>query len=275
MRCQRLFISFMRGFWFQSRLKKWPARLSRVEWFSRALAFRSLALLSVRENRDCSLSSPGLSTSWSATFWQLLVFRATFSILRNFPSYVLIEISEQLLVLKLAFFSIFHNALVENLWISCKNGAKSSSSGADQVSRVKKVIQQFYWFITFFGFIEDKVSCYFLSARGVSGNKNWTKTTTFLSSFYYPWPNVLTENNSWLTKKMAVTRYAGKQADCYCKGWFPRMRFWLRMLTHVNFKQVHKIEAIKSAELKREGERGATFTLKSDLSCIASILFAT
>ena len=29
------------------------------------------------------------------------------------------------------------------------------------------------------------------------------------------------------------------------------------------------------AELKREVERGSTFTLTSDLSCIASILFAT
>ena len=28
------------------------------------------------------------------------------------------------------------------------------------------------------------------------------------------------------------------------------------------------------AELKREVERGSTFTLTSDLSCIASILFA-
>ena len=31
---------------------------------------------------------------------------------------------------------------------------------------------------------------------------------------------------------------------------------------------------IKSAELKREVEQGSTFTLTSDLSCIASILFA-
>ena len=29
-----------------------------------------------------------------------------------------------------------------------------------------------------------------------------------------------------------------------------------------------------SSHLKREGERGSTFTLTSDLSCIASILFA-
>ena len=29
---------------------------------------------------------------------------------------------------------------------------------------------------------------------------------------------------------------------------------------------------IKSAELKREVERGSTFTLTSDLSCVASIL---
>ena len=31
---------------------------------------------------------------------------------------------------------------------------------------------------------------------------------------------------------------------------------------------------MKSAELKPEVERGTTFTLTSDLSCIASILFA-
>ena len=31
---------------------------------------------------------------------------------------------------------------------------------------------------------------------------------------------------------------------------------------------------IKSAEHKREAERGSTFTLTSDLSCIAYILFA-
>ena len=32
----------------------------------------------------------GLSTSCSATFWQLLVFRATFCILSNFSTYLLI-----------------------------------------------------------------------------------------------------------------------------------------------------------------------------------------
>ena len=42
-------------------------------------------------------------------------------------------------------------------------------------------------------------------------------------------------------------------------------RFWLRILTHVNVNYVNK---------KREVERGSTFTLMSDLSCIASIIFA-
>ena len=61
-------------------------------------------------------------------------------------------------------------------------------------------------------------------------------------------------------------------------GFFlPLTRFWLLALTHVNFSHVNKIVArgkIKRAELKRESERGSTFTLTSDLSCIASILFA-
>ena len=53
-------------------------------------------------------------------------------------------------------------------------------------------------------------------------------------------------------------------------------RFWLRTLTHVNFNHVNRNNRgkIKSAELKREVERGSAFTLTSDLSCIASILFA-
>ena len=51
--------------------------------------------------------------------------------------------------------------------------------------------------------------------------------------------------------------------------------FWLRTLTHINFNHVNKIETrLKNAELKREVERGSTFTLTSDLSCIAYILFA-
>ena len=61
-------------------------------------------------------------------------------------------------------------------------------------------------------------------------------------------------------------------------GFFiPLTRFWLRALTHVNFSHVNKIVArgkIKRAELKRESERGSTFPLTSDLSCIASISFA-
>ena len=61
-------------------------------------------------------------------------------------------------------------------------------------------------------------------------------------------------------------------------GFFtPLTRFWLRALTYVNFNHVNTIVArgkIKRAELKRESERGSTFTLTSDISCIASILFA-
>ena len=43
---------------------------------------------------------------------------------------------------------------------------------------------------------------------------------------------------------------------------------------HVNWNHVNQNRGkIKSAELKREVQRGSTFTLTSDLSCIASILF--
>ena len=47
-------------------------------------------------------------------------------------------------------------------------------------------------------------------------------------------------------------------------------RFWLRELT----KEILNRGKIKSDELKREVERGSTFTHASDLSCIASILFS-
>ena len=48
------------------------------------------------------------------------------------------------------------------------------------------------------------------------------------------------------------------------------MRLWLRTLTHVNFNHVNKNNRgkIKSAELKREVERGSTFTLTSELSAL-------
>ena len=62
-----------------------------------------------------------LFTSCSATFWQLLVFRAIFLHSEQFlylsSNY---DISEQLLVLKLAFLLYQLHVLVDNLWISCK-----------------------------------------------------------------------------------------------------------------------------------------------------------
>ena len=62
----------------------------------------------------------GLSTSCSATFWQLLVFRATFCrFLNNFSSYILILRYRSFWCLNWPFFHI-HNVLVDNLWISCK-----------------------------------------------------------------------------------------------------------------------------------------------------------
>ena len=45
-------------------------------------------LVTAQVKQDNKVS--GLSTSCSATFWQLLVFRATFCILSNFSSYLLI-----------------------------------------------------------------------------------------------------------------------------------------------------------------------------------------
>ena len=54
---------------------------------------------------------------------------------------------------------------------------------------------------------------------------------------------------------------------------FPLTRFGLRTLTHVNFNHVNRGK-ITSAELKQEVERGSTFTLTSDLSCIALVELA-
>ena len=73
-------------------------------------------------------------------------------------------------------------------------------------------------------------------------------------------------------KSPSLRFFIQKKTDFF----IPLTRFWLRALTHVNFNHVNKIARgkIKSAELKRESERGSTFTLTSDISCIASILFA-
>ena len=128
-----------------------------------------------------SVRSLGFSTSCSATFRQLLVFRATFFFSCNFWHF---NFSSYLLILWYRSISwclnwpLFHISqyFVDNLWISSKKGDKSFSPGAHYgrriaqrclqkilngwqlkdsnsqltwVSRVKKVIKQFFWLITF------------------------------------------------------------------------------------------------------------------------------
>ena len=60
------------------------------------------------------------------------------------------------------------------------------------------------------------------------------------------------------------------------KSWFPLTLVWLRTLTHVNSNHVKwKKGRIKSAELKREVERGSTFTLTLPLFYLRTKILRT
>ena len=92
---------------------------------------------------------------------------------------------------------------MEYLWISCKKGAKSSPSRADRsavfrenskwwtkihtrltwVSRVKKIIQKFYWLITFFGFNWGQI-CLATLVKPQNCTK-MLRTLTFVVQFAY------------------------------------------------------------------------------------------
>ena len=84
------------------------------------VVLKQIRNLRILHNTPCLIPLPpppndlGLPTSCLATFWQLLLFPATFSISSNFlrsEQFLLLssnsEISEQLLVLKLAFLPYF------------------------------------------------------------------------------------------------------------------------------------------------------------------------
>ena len=60
--------------------------------------------------------------------------------------------------------------------------------------------------------------------------------------------------------KVASGLFCTYETPLFHCGWFPLTRFWLRLLTHVNFNQVNKIEARqKVLSLNKESARGSTF----------------
>ena len=80
----------------------------------------------------------GLSTSCSATFWQLLVFRATFCILNNFSSYLLIlRYRSSFLCLNWPFFHISQCFSTKFMNFLLKKRNQILPPGADHGPKIK------------------------------------------------------------------------------------------------------------------------------------------